>query len=71
MLRLESAAIKTWAQAASPRKLELTRDLGKTVGMGVVRSSGQLSRMSKVLVVLRYQTYNGKPYYILTAFPIP
>jgi hypothetical protein len=71
VLRLESAAIKAWAHAPNPSKLELTRDLGKAVGMGVVRTTGQLSKMTKVLIVLKYQAYNGKPYYILTAFPIP
>ena len=49
----------------------LQRDIGRAVGTGVVRATGQLTKLTKVRVVLRYQAYNGKPYYILTAFPEP
>ncbi|MEY4583117.1 MAG: hypothetical protein RL701_7820 [Pseudomonadota bacterium] len=72
VLRLESAAVKAWAQAATPASaLRLTRDVGVQVGTGVVRATGQLSRLQKVRVVLVYKSYNGMPYYILTAFPVP
>lgn len=71
VLQVESATIKAWAQGANPRRLELTRDLGKAIGMGVVRRTNQLVKMSKVRVVLKFETYNGMPYYILTAFPMP
>ncbi|MGF6855556.1 hypothetical protein OKW29_004467 [Paraburkholderia sp. CI3] len=27
-----------------------------------------MTRMNEVVVVLKYQTYNGMPYYILTAY---
>jgi hypothetical protein len=72
VLQMESTAIKTWAQSVNPQwKLELTRDLGKAMGTGVVRRTGAVVRLTKVHVVLRYQTYNGMPYYVLTAYPIP
>ena len=71
VLQLESAAIKTWAQAANPGRLALTRDLGREIGMGVIRKTDQLAKMTKVRVVLSFKTYNGMPYYILTAFPVP
>jgi hypothetical protein len=69
VLRLEAATIKSWAQNGGARPLRLQRDFGRAVGTGVVRATGQLAKLTKVRVVLRYQAYNGKPYYILTAFP--
>jgi hypothetical protein len=69
VLRLEAATIKSWAQAGGSRPLRLQCDLGRTIGNGVVRTTGQLTKLTKVRVVLKYQAYNGKPYYILTAFP--
>ncbi|HET8933974.1 MAG TPA: RNase A-like domain-containing protein [Polyangiales bacterium] len=72
VLQLEAAAIKTWAQSSNPNwKLELTRDLGRAIGTGVVRRTGALVRLTKVRIVLRYQSYNGMPYYVLTAYPVP
>jgi hypothetical protein len=70
-LRANAATIKTWAQTASQDQLVLTHDAGFVTGSGVVRATGRLTSMSKVRVVLKLQTYNGQPYYILTAFPIP
>jgi hypothetical protein len=72
VLRMESATVKAWAQAANPANaLKLTRDVGVPVGTGVVRATGQLSNMTKIRIVLLYKPYNGMPYYVLTAFPIP
>ena len=71
-LRANSALIKSWAQSAGQhQRLELLYDVGASVGFGVVRSTGAVVRMSKVSVVLKMQTYNGKPYYILTAYLKP
>jgi hypothetical protein len=71
-LRAHGTAIKSWAQTAGPnQRLDILHDLGTSVGFGVVRSSGSRLNMSKVFVVLKMQTYNGKPYYILTAFLKP
>jgi hypothetical protein len=38
------------------------------VGYGITRETGKLTPMNEVVVVLKYQTYNGMPYYILTAY---
>jgi len=38
------------------------------VGYGIERQTGKLTRMNEVVVVLKYQTCNGMPYYILTAY---
>lgn len=71
ILKIEAATIKAWVQAGTVQRLRLTGDLGKVVGQGVVRTTGQLVKMTKIRVVLQLQQYNGMPYFILTAFPIP
>jgi len=71
-LSLQSARIITWSQTARRgSKLVLVSNSGRTVGQGVIRSSGRLVNMNKIRIVLKYETYNNMPYYILTAFPIP
>jgi Bacterial CdiA-CT RNAse A domain len=43
----------------------------RTAGNGVVRATGKLVNMSKVQVILKLGTYNGMPYYVLTAYLVP
>lgn len=62
------ARIKTWAQSSSKARLVLNEDVGASVGYGVVRATGQLERLRRVQVVLKCETYNGMPYYVLTAY---
>jgi hypothetical protein len=71
VMKTNAAKIRAWAQTSPASVLVLSGDVGKTVGYGVVRSTGQLVNMRKVMVVLRYKTYNGQPYFILTSYPIP
>jgi hypothetical protein len=68
VMRLNAAQIKSWAQSGGRIPLRLTQDLGAVMGTGVVRSTGQLVNLRKAAVVLKCQTYNGMPYYVLTAF---
>jgi Bacterial CdiA-CT RNAse A domain len=68
VLRANATRIQTWAKTAGGRTLTLEQELGSTVGYGVVRASGQLVNMSKVVVILKLQTYRGMPYYVLTAY---
>jgi len=70
-LKANAAAIERWAQTAAVGTKEpffYTVRRG-SIGMGVVRATGQLEQLSKVRVVLKMQQFNGKLYYILTAFP--
>lgn len=71
VLRTHKAAISTWARQPSPRPIALTQDMGREVGLGIISATNNVQRMSRVRVVLKYETYNGQPYYVLTAFPIP
>ncbi|MCC8404855.1 hypothetical protein LJ655_23775 [Paraburkholderia sp. MMS20-SJTN17] len=60
------ARIKAWA--ASPlNDLTLFKDVGRNVGHAVIRKSGAYVPARRVKLILRYQTYNGMPYYVFTA----
>jgi hypothetical protein len=69
VMRAHTTRIRTWA-ASSGGGLPLTLMLhvAGDVGYGIVRQTGKLTMMNDVVVVLKYQTYNGMPYYILTAY---
>ncbi|KXU83177.1 hypothetical protein CI15_29155 [Paraburkholderia monticola] len=64
-----ASRIQTWARSTVRSKpLELTRDVGRNVGYGIRRSTDRLVDMSVVHIVLKYETYNGMPYYVMTAY---
>lgn len=61
--------IKSWANSAGNySRFDFVFDVGREVGYGVVRASGELMPMSKVKVILKLQKYNGMPYYVLTSY---
>ncbi|MGF6738888.1 RNase A-like domain-containing protein [Paraburkholderia atlantica] len=65
-MRANALLIKAWTKA--PREpLRLKKDVGRKVGYALIRKTDALVDSSKVWVVLKYETYNGMPYYILTA----
>jgi len=69
-LRANKSAIEDWARHARPfEKREFFFRASEPVGTALVRATNQLQRVSKVRVVLKLQAYNGKLYYILTAYP--
>lgn len=72
-LRVKKAEIEAWTKTARPgssQKGFLYADpAGRTLGSGVVRATGKLTQMSKVRFFLRLEAHNGKPYFILTAYP--
>jgi hypothetical protein len=69
VLRLNAARLKTWAQTVRPPPLRLSaQDMGSVIGTGVVRATGQMVNLRKVTVILKFETYNGMPYYVLTAY---
>ncbi|MGF6843503.1 hypothetical protein QF001_007398 [Paraburkholderia youngii] len=69
VMRVDALRIKTWAQSSRRAKpLELEKDVGRTVGYGISRKTDSLTGMSVVHLVLNYETYNGMPYYVLTAY---
>lgn len=69
-LHSNRVAIEAWARTAAPNsKYVINFVANEEVGMGVVRATGQLEKLSKLRIVLKLQFYQGKPYYILTSFP--
>ncbi|MBC8725995.1 hypothetical protein F6X37_32020 [Paraburkholderia sp. 31.1] len=65
-MRANALQIHAWTKAPN-RVLTLRKDVGRKVGYALVRKIDRLVDSSKVEVVLKYGTYNGMPYYILTA----
>lgn len=50
------------------KRFGFKKDVGKNVGYTLFKESGKLINSSKVTVILRHKTYNGMPYFILTAY---
>ncbi len=67
-LHISRHAIK-YALAGAKQGTRLTIDRG--VGYGYARASSLRMTMHAVRIVIDIQEYNGKPCYILTAFPTP
>jgi hypothetical protein len=71
-IKANALAIKQWAQAARVgARLPLTYDAGEVIGEGVVRATGQLTKMSKVRIVLEKVQDAKKIYFVLTSYPVP
>ncbi|MEX3858028.1 MULTISPECIES: RNase A-like domain-containing protein [Paraburkholderia] len=69
VMRANATIIREWAQSSGRGgPLALTRRVAGNVGYGITRETGKLTPMNEVVVVLKYQTYNGMPYYIVTAY---
>ena len=65
-MRANTLRIKEWASSPTD-DLVLNKDVGRKIGHAIIRESGRLVNSSRVVVVLKYETHNGMPYYILTA----
>ncbi|MGF6790140.1 RNase A-like domain-containing protein [Paraburkholderia sp. 35.1] len=64
-----AARIRTGAQSSTrSATIMVTKVVSGDIGYGVTRETGTLTRMNQVFVVLKYETYNGMPYYVLTAY---
>ena len=71
-LRGNKAAIQKWAKTAAPGMTRsFTYSAGKVIGQGVVRSTGQLTNMTRAIVVLRKVIQQNRVYFVLTSYPIP
>jgi len=68
-LKAYGPQIRAWSAAGRLGQFKRTYDAGKVIGYGVVRATGNMTNMQKVLFILRPTTQNGKLYYLLTAFP--
>ncbi|MBS9435232.1 RNase A-like domain-containing protein [Photorhabdus hainanensis] len=69
-LKANRIHLENWAKYAIPTVSAPIEYVSSTsIGFGVTRGSKYVEKLYKVKVVLRYSEYNGKPFYILTAFP--
>lgn len=69
-VRANRAAIEAWARGGGAVRQAFDHRVGRVIGQGVSKASSSLDDLSSVRVVFKRELYNGKPYYILTAFPI-
>ncbi len=68
-IKVNKEWIKIWAASRPGYNLNIKYDTGKAIGYSLFRGVQKLTPATRVKVVLKYELYNGKPYYILTAFP--
>ncbi|WP_442800993.1 RNase A-like domain-containing protein [Serratia rubidaea] len=69
-LKANKEWIRLWA--INPRgrpNLELTHIMGTEIGYGLAKDFPRIVKTAKLKVILHHQEFNGKPYFILTAFP--
>ncbi|WP_233800977.1 RNase A-like domain-containing protein [Paraburkholderia sp. HP33-1] len=68
VMHTNASVIRNWARSNTRYPLELSQDVGQKVGYGVDRATGELRSMSTVRVVIKFEKYNGMPYYIFTSY---
>lgn len=69
-LKFNAQYIKNWASTGrTGSRLEIDFFAGNEIGFGLKTASGPVIKSCKLRVVLILQTFQGKPYYVLTAFP--
>lgn len=71
VLRGNQAAIRAWAKTASPGARQAFGTGFPGAGRGIARGTTQAIPLNSVRVVLKKEAFNGKLYYVLTAFPVP
>jgi Bacterial CdiA-CT RNAse A domain len=70
-LRYNTEWITVWA-ASSTRPTSpfvINHSVGRVIGYGVRRGEQAVTKLTKFRIVIRFETFHGKPYYILTAYP--
>ncbi|MGF6479454.1 RNase A-like domain-containing protein [Paraburkholderia sp. JPY419] len=68
VMESNTSKIRNWAQSNPRRDLVLYQDVGRKVGYGIIRATGEFKHMSTIQVVFRFEEYNGMPYYIFTSY---
>lgn len=70
VIRANQPQIQAWLKSMPTLRLTLERSMNAPVGILIKRGSTTAVSSNRVRVVLKGEVYNGKPYFILTAFPI-
>lgn len=69
VMHANTLRIEDWANSPVRAKpLELVQQVSGEVGYGIGRETGESTRMGGVKIILKYQTHNDMPYYIVTAY---
>ncbi|WP_184139138.1 RNase A-like domain-containing protein [Paraburkholderia atlantica] len=69
VMRSNKTRIQAWTRSSIRHiPLDLVETIPGEIGYGLTRQTGKLTSMNRVVVVLKYETYNGMPCYILTAY---
>ncbi|HLX01878.1 MAG TPA: RNase A-like domain-containing protein, partial [Trinickia sp.] len=68
VMRANVLRIERWATSNPKYKLTLTKKISADVGYGVLRGEANPIKLNNVKVVLKYESYNGQPYYVLTSY---
>lgn len=67
-MRRETARVETWAALTfGSQKLTLYGTVAGDVGFVLNRGAEEVVKGTELVIVLKRQTYNGMPYFILTA----
>ncbi|KAB0633351.1 RNase A-like domain-containing protein [Burkholderia latens] len=68
VMQKNTARIVAWTQSASKAPLVLNENVGRSVGYGLSRNNEIVRELSRVQIVLKLQSYNGMPFYIVTSY---
>ncbi|TDV32840.1 hypothetical protein C7405_112152 [Paraburkholderia caballeronis] len=69
VLQIHAQGIQAWAHGPGRRApLTLMQRIAGNIGYGIVRKEGKLKRMNRVKVVLKFESHNDMPHYIVTAY---
>lgn len=69
-IRANKNPIKEWAKNATAGQIKaFAYDAGRIIVQGVVRSTGKLQNMTKMVVVVRKVQLQNRIYFVLTAYP--
>jgi len=69
VLRRDAGRVSEWASSASSGAwLRLSGPVTEDMGFVLVRGAADVVPGTKVIVMLKKQTYNGMPYFVLTAY---
>nr|CBX79408.1 hypothetical protein EAIL5_0588 [Erwinia amylovora ATCC BAA-2158] len=72
VLRDNKTQIEMWVKHVPPglnAKMELDRIFSHQTGILLSKGSKEVTACYKIRVVVRFEHWNGKPYFVLTAFP--
>ncbi|NUU68155.1 hypothetical protein HQN64_18875 [Enterobacteriaceae bacterium BIT-l23] len=74
VIRNNKRQIEMWVKHLPPgmnAKMQLDRAFSRQTGILLFKGAREVTTCRKVRVVIRFEHWHGKPYFVLTAFPLP